>query len=485
MKKKYKAICTLKENSREYVIYRNLDNNRYYKEIDGKNEKLPLEDSIFYKKIEKINDNIGRQTKVRIRKENVKKASRITGTAAMSLLIVSLLCTGIHASYVANAPKREYNHSEKTENDIMKLFTNSMMQNKTINQQCAQEVKNYLQLFVDECCKLDIPNDDIYFKIAKQLASLNFEEKNLLTSDDLSQIFNFCNGNFIANELYACHEEVRLNYRYYAITNFLVFNDDIKKSLFMGKPINVQIYGNSFALDLDNLEKNDKNFYSMSNRYINEIFGTDNSNLWVYRSNIFSSIIEKYFCSSQISTYFELEEGKLLDISYREYYRKLANIIYTEGFEFDYTNKTDRDLVYLYLETLRLNLGCQLEVEPVKLILNTLLLDNNYISPVISSRDFLQYLNGKSLRVSSLVQFWDILLLGEESVNFIQELNRCLKVEVSLGNLSQEDYEYFINMVIDLIEILYPERLEEFKNANLYNKSIENFKLELIPKIEI
>lgn len=92
---------------------------------------------------------------------------------------------------------------------------------------------------------------------------------------------------------------------------------------------------------------------------------------------------------------------------------------------------------------------------------------------------------GGDFPTENIVDFWDIVFMGEESLGCLQEINKCLKIEASLGNISQEEYENFVELVVGAIEMLYPERLEEFKEANLYNRSMEGFELKLIPYYEI
>lgn len=395
MKIKYKAICTLKENSKEYTIHRNLDNNRFYKEIDGVYEKLSLEDGKFYKGIEKINDKIGHDKKVKIRKENIRKATRFTSNAAILLLASTLLCTAMYASYVENTPKRDYKHSEKTENDIMDLFIKSMEKNSTSNAASINEMKKYLQVFIDECSNLGLENDEVYINIAKQLRVMDFNNKDSLSYKDLCEIFDFRNGKFIAEQLYSYFEDVSLDCRYNKIANYLYFNETTKKSLLSGKKIEIIIDGKEYSLNLKDITKNDRELFDALDKYVSQIVDTDSLDSCVFCSNIFSSILEEYYHDFGISVYHERQEdGTLLNVSYREYYKKLAKLIYTEGEELDYSNKTDRELLYLYVEALRLNFGYQYEKEPTSFILDTFLSSDDFLLPVIGSANFLRYLNG-------------------------------------------------------------------------------------------
>lgn len=482
MKKKYKAICTLKENSQEYTIYRNLDNNRFYKEIDGKYEKLSLEDSKFYKGIEKISDKINHDEKIKIRKENIRKAGKFTYKAATVLLILSLLGVGAHAYYVQTTPRREYKHSEKTEDDVMQLFIKSMELNRTINQSCAEDIKKYLKVFVDECNNLGIDNDKNYIKIAKMLYVMNFSDKESLSYGDLCEMFDFRNGNFIAAELYNHLEKVTFNYRYNTIANYLYFNEDVKRDVLSGNSVKIEINDKTFNLNLKKLDKNDEELYDLLNENVCECLGINDPNSYLCRANMFSSVIEKYSYNKELFYYYELQEdGNLKNVSYREYFKKLALLVYTEGDELDYNNEKDRALVYLYMEALRLNFGRQWTDEPTEYILLSIVNGDNLYLPIISQEDLLRYLNGRPLDIESLVELGELAMMGEETLGYLQELNKCFKVEVSLGNLSQEEYEYFVDMVIEAIEILYPERLEEFTEANLYNNSLEGFELKLFP----
>lgn len=486
MEKKYKPICTLKENSQDYTIYRNLDNNRFYKEINGNYEKLSLEDGKFYKGIERINDKIAYDNKVRVREENIRKAGKFTLNAAITLVVVSLLGCAGHSLYIESAPKREYNHSEKSENDIMRLFIESMKLNSTLKSDNYNEIKRYLEVFVDECERLGIENDEVYIKIAKQLRLSDFCEDEVVSYKVLCKIFDFRNGKYIAAELYSYLKGISLNSEYTSIASFLYFNDEGKRAVLSGKDVKLDINGKVYDLNLKNMTKNDDELFTLIDTYVDQFVETVEPFSSEVRSNIFSLVIERFYDESELSLYYELQEdGSVKNVSYREYYKKLAELIYKDESEFDYSTQTNRELVYLYIEALRLNFGYQWTDDPVEYILQTFLLDHELFLPVIGSENFLRYLNGAPLELDSLVELWDIGLMGEETLGCLQELNRCLRVEVSLGRLSQESYDYFITSVVETIEILYPERLEEFKDANLYNKPIEGFKLRLIPYYEL
>ena len=350
----------------------------------------------------------------------------------------------------------------------------------------TNEIKRYLEVFVDECERLGIENDEVYIKIAKQLRLSDFCEDEVVSYKVLCKIFDFRNGKYIAAELYSYLKGMSLNSEYTSIASFLYFNDEGKRAVLSGKDVKLDINGKVYDLNLKNMTKNDDELFTLIDTYVDQFVETVEPFSSEVRSNIFSLVIERFYDESELSLYYELQEdGSVKNVSYREYYKKLAELIYKDESEFDYSTQTNRELVYLYIEALRLNFGYQWTDDPVEYILQTFLLDHELFLPVIGSENFLRYLNGAPLELDSLVELWDIGLMGEETLGCLQELNRCLRVEVSLGRLSQESYDYFITSVVETIEILYPERLEEFKDANLYNKPIEGFKLRLIPYYEL
>lgn len=486
MEKKYKAVCTIKENAKEYVIYRNLNNNRFYKKIAGKMVRLPLEDDKFYKGMETLNDKISCDKQIKIKKEKKRKAGKLATKGIAALLVISLLGCAVHENYIYNTPKREYKHSEKTQDDVMQLFIKSMENNKSISRACARELKRYLEVFVDECNKLGLDNDEVYIKIAKQLRLKDFYDNEVLFFGDLCDIFDFRNGKFIAAQLFSYLNDASFNYQYNTIAKFLYFSEEGRKDLLSGNKIKVDINDEVYEINLKDLDKNSDELYDLLDRYVDQKLEIKDKTSYLCRANIFSSVIEKYSCDMEMLLYYELQEdGKVENVTYREYFKKLADLIYTERDELDYSNATDRSLVYLQIEALRLNFGEQWEEEPTEYIMDSILQGNIFFSQIITPMDLFRYLNGKPLDTNLLVDQWDLILMGEESLGCVQELNKCLKVEVALGNLSQEDYKYFINRVIETIELLYPERLEEFKEANLYNNSIGGFELRLFPSREL
>lgn len=483
MASRYKKVCILKEDGTYCTIYRDVVNNTFYKMVDGKTEKISLDDKCFYQWISKVNDKITLDKEIKVQKARMKK---ISYNAIYAILLATMIGIGARAYYVNNEPKREYIHSEKKEDDVMQLFTKSMEKNHTINQYCANDINKYLQEFVNECNNLGVNNDDNYIKIARQLRLIDLSDQDAISMGNLLEIFDFNNGKFIATELYSYFNDITLNHRYTTIANFFYFNEDAKAKMLTGEKVKINIDDKVFSLNLKDLDKNDEEMYAAIDEYTNDGLDISDPDFCWCRANIFSPLMEMYLYDSEVILYYENYEDKgVRNVSYREYYKKLANLIYTEGEKIDYNNKNDRALIYLYAEALRRNYGYQDKEEPAEYILKTILSKDSYLPSIIDKVELLRYLNGEEFDVKHFVDFWDICLTGEDSIGIIQELNRCLKAEVYSGNLTQEDYNYFIEMVVIAIEECYPERLEEFKEANLYDRSIEGFKLKLIPYLEL
>ena len=481
-----KTVCSLKEDGKNYIIYHDLDKGKMYKEHDGNYDELSLNELFFYTGIEKINDRLVTDRELKVAQAKVKKVSQGIVLAAVGLSILTIASSAVYNNYQEKEPVRIYKNSEKSDEDILELFKYAMGKNSTLRDEMAEEILRYLRVFVRECNSLGIDNDDIYFKIVKNLSSIDFSDKGSVYYSDLCNIFDFTNGDFIALELYVYLDEARASTHHELIAGLLFFNDEAKIRVLTGKKLNLELKGDKYKVNLNDLTKNTDKFYDLLREYLHETLEIDDESEVSIYSNIFNPILEEYGETSKISIFYEYHDDELQNVSYREYYKKLASLIYDEAAELDYSNKKDRELIYLYAEALRINFGEQWTEDPIRFILDSIIANYNpLIEPAVSPYNLLRYLNGKNLDISDLNYFWDLALMGKEAIPLIQELNKCFKAEVYAGNMSQDNYDEFINEVVEYIEYLYPDQLEKFKDANLYDKSIDGYQLKIIPSYEL
>lgn len=405
----------VKRKWKKYTIYHDLDKGVVYKEYEGNYEKLSFNDTLFYTDIAKINDNLVEQKEIRVKRAKVKKMSGRIVLAAIGLSVIATMGRGLYSNYQEKEPIRIYKNSEKSTEDILELFNYAMEKNLTLRDEMKENILEYLRVYVKECTSLGIDNDDIYFKIVKKLSTIDFTDQSNVYLSDLSHIFDFTNGDFIALELYVHLDGTRASSQHELLSGLLFFNEDEKVQVLSGKKLKLEMKGKVYLVNLNDLTKNTSEFYDLVYEDICEHLDVSDDDKVAIRSNIFDPIFEEYNENSKISVFYEYHDDELLNVSYREYYKKLASLIYQEAGELDYSNKVDRELIYLYAEALKINFGEQWCNDPTRFILDSII-DNYYpfLEPVITPYNLLRYLNGSSLELDNLDYFSDLALMGKK-----------------------------------------------------------------------
>lgn len=205
---------------------------------------------------------------------------------------------------------------------------------------------------------------------------------------------------------------------------------------------------------------------------------------YVLNSTIFSSIVKAYSINRHISFYYKKEKsGKLVECTDEIYINKLSQFLIERDAPFDYYNKYDRILLYFYLDAIKRTNGYASIKDLSSFIYNTIKKDDLIFSGWNSSfsySDLINFLEYDFFSYNQLCEMWDFAFYSD-AIGILQEFNLCLKIEVVEGNITPEEYDYFIEKVKFILENS-PELFEKFKEANVLNRSIDGFRLELVPE---
>ena len=477
MKPNLKFVATIYEKGKKSKIYHDTIEHSY--KIIKDNEERKVEDRttiLIIKNIEKYRDNVNRKMKI----ANIKFGIRLS---LFSFLIGISLYFGKNYIESKYADELIYIHSNKEKEDNFLLLHHCIEKNQTISLPFKEDLQKYIYLFAQYNSDMSI------VKVATKIKSMDFSEEEQVTYSLLLKIFDFSNGDFIATQLYFTindkYNGSGLNSYENLITNYLFFNEEAKEKILCGNDLKLEIDGKKYLVVLDNNNSYPPEVYDYLLRYqeekLNEMHLPKD---YVLNSTIFSSIVKAYSINRHISFYYKKEKsGKLVECTDEIYINKLSQFLIERDAPFDYYNKYDRILLYFYLDAIKRTNGYASIKDLSSFIYNTIKKDDLIFSGWISSfsySDLINFLEYDFFSYNQLCEMWDFAFYSD-AIGILQEFNLCLKIEVVEGNITPEEYDYFIEKVKFILENS-PELFEKFKEANVLNRSIDGFRLELVPE---
>ena len=102
----------------------------------------------------------------------------------------------------------------------------------------------------------------------------------------------------------------------------------------------------------------------------------------------------------------------------------------------------------------------------------------SFLWNVVRYDDLKKFLEFKEFDYSMLQVMADIAYV-DEALPLVQELNRCFKIEVEAGNMSDEQYLSFYQKVIEILMANNPNGYLKFIEVMDSDKSLDGYKFEI------
>ncbi|MCH5167746.1 MAG: hypothetical protein J1F35_07680 [Erysipelotrichales bacterium] len=454
-------------------------------------EKLSAEDAKIYlnvpildfaiKEAKKRRQEEIRAYRIEKFRKSEQKRKKLLITALLGLLTITLVGgLSIHAI-----------KDKKLKNNINKIYETSDLSeafriianiNKTLSDTQRVEIMEYINILLEREL-----SDECYKNILTCLAYANFSKSDKISAEDLEELFKGNeNKKFLAEQLYNYKNGISLSYnkKYSLIANLISLYEPSTNMLLEGNSINnllKDIYeiddnidiNNEFVEDGDGLEVQ-KYIEEVENNTLEGITSTTH-----LASNIFEPYIKAY--EEMLGCYFYFAKETREGISYDIYFKKLCDLVYSKE-ELDYNNREDRILVYFYANAYLGVVDENDAISPAKFIMN----GTDSVFSCFDMIDLMVYFSNGDLYLNDAYKFSHLMIgYGDISIPLLQEVNLCLKKDLEEGLILQKDYDRFLKLATENVEIFAPESLDEFKRANDANRSMNGYKLEIIPKITL
>ena len=164
------------------------------------------------------------------------------------------------------------------------------------------------------------------------------------------------------------------------------------------------------------------------------------------------------------------------------YMKKLTDLVYGNARFIDYQNQDDRFIVYLYANSLLFGEFFNMDIEIPALLYSGVIANKDNVGyQVISQEELYSYLEDPALYTYDNIHLLcQLAYYGEYGIYILQEANLCLLEDLKVGNITQAQYDMFIDAVLTIYSENYPELVDVFRDAALKNKSIDGFQIQLI-----
>ena len=86
----------------------------------------------------------------------------------------------------------------------------------------------------------------------------------------------------------------------------------------------------------------------------------------------------------------------------------------------------------------------------------------------------------KLFRYDNVTKLSQLAYLGETGIYILQEVNLCFREELKVGNITQEQYDKFMDEIFTILKSDYPELVDFFFDHVIKNKSIDGFQIQLV-----
>lgn len=475
----FKFICPVVEDGKTYQVYYDRKRGCYVSINDNcVCDITNLKQINIIRYLECISD----QMALKDTKEKATSFKSRLGVL-LALGVVSGVCLG-GVKFLENKYQEEkiYINSEHEKENRLVLLNSCLDKNDTLNNELKEELRVYLNLFAE------YDSDMSVVKVATKIKSYDFNEEKNVTPFLLCKLFDFHNGEFIARELYLAvnqKDNNRIPFSYGdLLANYLYFNEVARETILCGNDIELEINGKKYLVCVKDYYPS---YYSEVYNYLEnyqEEMASQNGfpKESVFKTNLFSTIAKVYTSGSDVPKYIKKDGNVFVDCSDSVYQNKLFRLLIEKGDQFDYHDKDSRILLYFYIDTLKRTYGVEYEDISSYIYQNMKERDSvlTFWNTPYSYFDLLNYLENGSFSYEGLKYHYD-LAFDSLAIGVLQELNLCLKMEVEEGNISQENYDYFIVRVNEILAN-NPINYEKFKEADETNSNIDGFELKLVDK---
>ena len=458
-----KFIAPLNEGGVSFDVYLDLDDNKYYK-ING-DLKIELSED----EIEMVKAGEEYLHKVEAARRPKKKIKW--------KFVLALLVAGLFATYQYNEHNTEIKYivAEQTEVGDYNLLMDFLYRNDTI----SDEFRIKLQEYIKVLARLDVKESKMV-KIANRLARGNF--KDATEKDILVYILDLKDNGFVANELYCYVNRTGVPYKQAILSDVFTLHRDAAKRLINGESISKLIkeyFGVSVSgsdLTKDDIEVVE----TLRTNIVKELGFIEESMGYGLNNNIFEEYVRIGFGTHNF--YGKQTLDGLDNMTQSVYYKKLERLFYDNAKYIDYTNQDDRFIVYLYANSLLFGDFHNFDISVPELLYGAVKsnMDNIGILP-INEEEMYSYLeNPKLFRYDNVTKLSQLAYLGETGIYILQEVNLCFREELKVGNITQEQYDKFMDEIFTILKSDYPELVDFFFDHVIKNKSIDGFQIQLV-----
>ena len=458
---RFKYVCDYKESNRNFKIYEDTVTNEYYKVNDEISSKVEYDE---IKEAIKLNDLFRK-------KKNKKKPMILTTIGALALIKMLSLYDQVEENLTRDneilvTDEATIDKAVNSDNSLRKIgrkdyLVKAIKENKTIKDHNIDE-------YIDVLLRIDIDDVD-YLLLASKFRNYNFNNEEI-TKEELKELLNLNDYGFVASELY-CYVHKTQNVPQFAmISDIFTGDDDILKRLFGREKLEDVLYEKIGA---------EVNIYEANNdeNVINAVL-KKREEYNVYSGVLRNNIFNEFICLSNNGGYdvfFKETNGYLEDVTYEvNTYELLKKVNAIDTF--DYRVADDRKILYFYasanLNGVFLNdVTNEILAGAVNGSISQKYLDLCDLFGFLSAHDY----NFNYYKLISLAD----LSMYSDAIPLLEEVNLCLKEEVRENNLTEEQYQAFLNSVYSELKEHNNGDYELFLNANVNNESIGEFTLEL------
>lgn len=489
-KSRFEKIGIQKENGSEYRLYVDRKTGKFYKinaetvlEVDNDEIKV-------MKLVDLLNTDLSLDARLKKSEKNLKKWEYRLVAFLLALSLLDMVEENRHRKQ--DEEYQEYLDSEEELVDKIDYLNTIMDKNESINGLLKEDILKYLT---------------VYFKNNKYTSTFKIVTTNLKTKDFssydkvnvdfLKELLSFKNGGFLAKQLYDEVNNIEPDAIQAKIRDYLLFYPLNWMYALDGYDVVIYTGGERVILNLDVLNANSEEILSEVDAAIckafEENFRIDYHDV-DFEARLFSEEFDFLIKNTDQKYYYKIEDGTANDITDNVYFKKLTDFVYQNGEVIDYNNESDRILLYLYVESLRVGPVRHVFREPATFIYDSLrfadasfdleeFLTNekeiSFLWNVVRYDDLKKFLEFKEFDYSMLQVMADIAYV-DEALPLVQELNRCFKIEVEAGNMSEEQYLSFYQKVIEILMANNPNGYLKFIEVMDSDKSLDGYKFELI-----
>lgn len=346
--------------------------------------------------------------------------------------------------------------------------------NETISDELQYKLPQYFEVLAN----LGI-NESKMVKIANRLGRMDFTGNSEL--EVITKILDL-DSDFVAYELYSYINRTGRGMHQVIISDLFTLERDAAKRLINGESLDSlikEIHGIKVTTK-DISEEEVKTINAVNDKTLESLGFNQDPKCLGLNNNIFDEYVKVGFGTHNF--YGKLTEDGLENMTPAVYMQKLNDFFYQNAKYIDYENQDDRFLVYLYANSLLYGPFFNMDMEtPEVLYQGTVTtIDNIGKQPITTEEMYLYLEEPRFFSYKNIPMLGQLAYYGEMGIYILQEVNLCLSEEVKAGNLSQEQYDNFIDGVLTIYEREYPELVPIFEEHALKNKSIDGFQIQLV-----